>query len=1243
VRKGLPPREQAFGRILGSGPGAVIGSNGKDVDGVTLIDPYRRREGQPTLSAQSDRLAEFGTNVWLVDEIYQQYLADKNSVDPAWWDFFADYSPGESAPAAERTEPLPATEATVVAEASAGRTAEAPTPKAQPAPAQTDGTVLKGAAARVVQNMEASLQVPTATSVRAVPAKLLEDNRTVVNRHLARNRGGKVSFTHLIGYAVVQACKAMPEMNNGFVHDASGKPVLVTPEHVNLGLAIDLQKEDGSRQLVVPSVKGAEAMDFATFWAAYEDIVRRARTNKLTADDFAGTTISLTNPGTIGTVHSVPRLMAGQGAIVGVGAMEYPAEYQGASPDTLARLAVSKVVTLTSTYDHRIIQGAQSGDFLRILSSLLLGEEGFYEQVFYSLRIPYEPVRWVKDIATHEGQIDKPARVIELIHAYRVRGHLMADTDPLNYRSRSHADLDILNHGLTLWDLDREFPTGGFAGKQTMRLRDVLGVLRDSYCRTTGIEYMHIQDPVQRQWIQERVERPHMQIERDEQLRILERLNAAEAFENFLQTKYVGHKRFSLEGGESVIPLLDAILAEAAQDGLDEVAIGMPHRGRLNVLANIVGKSYGQIFREFDGDIDTGTAHGSGDVKYHLGAEGTFKAPDGSSVAVSLASNPSHLEAVDPVLEGIVRAKQDRINRGEHGYSVLPLLMHGDAAFAGQGVVAETLNLSQLSGYRTGGTVHVVVNNQLGFTTGTASARSTVYCTDVARMVQAPIFHVNGDDPEAVVRVARLAFEFRQAFHKDVVIDMICYRRRGHSEVDEPSFTQPLMYDLIDAHRSTRKRYTEALIGRGDITVAEAEEVLRNYQAHLESVFVQTRDSESRPSVEPPMEPAPSEPLDTTVDDEALKRVADAQLAVPDGFTVHPRLLPQLQRRPQMLADGTIDWALGEAFAFGSLLLEGHPVRLAGQDSRRGTFGQRHSVLVDRHTAAEYVPLCHLAPDQAPFWVYDSLLSEFAALGFEYGYAVARPDALVCWEAQFGDFVNGAQSIIDEFVVAAEAKWGQHAALVMLLPHGYEGQGPDHSSARVERFLTLCAEDNITVSAPSTPANYFHLLRAQVKGSIRRPLVVFTPKSMLRLKAAVSAAPDFTERGFRAVIDDGGENARRLVLTSGKVHYDLAAYREKNGASDVALARVEQLYPVPADDLRALFAKHSGVTDVVWCQEEPANQGAWPFMALHLPELLGPGQTLRRVSRKASASPASGSAKVHDVEQATLVAAAFEK
>ncbi|MDQ2796428.1 MAG: multifunctional oxoglutarate decarboxylase/oxoglutarate dehydrogenase thiamine pyrophosphate-binding subunit/dihydrolipoyllysine-residue succinyltransferase subunit, partial [Actinomycetota bacterium] len=669
-------------------------------------------------------------------------------------------------------------------------------------------TPLRGPAARVVTNMESSLSVPTATSVRAVPAKLLIDNRVVINNHLARSRGGKISFTHLIGFALVKALRTTPEMNNGFGHE-NGKPVLVTPQHVNMGLAIDLAKPDGTRALLVPSIKGAERMDFVHFWTAYEDVVRKARSNKLTVEDFQGTTISLTNPGTIGTVHSVPRLMEGQGAIIGVGALEYPAEWQGASSETLNRNAVTKILTLTSTYDHRIIQGAVSGDFLRVVHQLLLGENGFYDEIFESLRIPYEPIRWVQDIsATHDDDINKVARVQELIHAYRVRGHLMADTDPLEYRQRRHPDLDVTTHGLSLWDLDRSFATGGFGGEPFLKLRRILGILRDSYCRTVGIEYMHIQDPEQRAWIQSKVEVPYARPGSDEQMRILRRLNAAEAFETFLQTKFVGQKRFSLEGGESVIALLDRVLCRAASEGLDEVCIGMPHRGRLNVLANIAGKSYGQIFREFEGQQDPKSVQGSGDVKYHLGTEGTFTSEDGSKTNVYLAANPSHLEAVDPVLEGIVRAKQDRLDLAGEAFTVLPVLLHGDAAFAGQGVVAETLNLSQLRGYRTGGTIHVVINNQVGFTTSPSASRSSVYSTDVARMIQAPIFHVNGDDPEACVRVAELAYDFRQTFNKDVVIDLICYRRRGHNEGDDPSMTQPLMYNLIEAKRSVRKLYT---------------------------------------------------------------------------------------------------------------------------------------------------------------------------------------------------------------------------------------------------------------------------------------------------------------------------------------------------------------------------------------------------------------------------------------------------
>jgi 2-oxoglutarate decarboxylase len=1242
--------------------------------------------------------ADFGPNQWLVDELYQRYQADPSSVDRAWWNFFADYHPSpDQAPAASSPAPEPnGSAAAPPAPAPVARIAAPAAPAAAPAPAAPAAPAvpavppapavpavppapavpavpavaapahaaapaaageqvrLRGAAARTVANMAASLAVPTATSVRAIPAKLLSDNRIVINNHLARGRGGKVSFTHLIGYALVRALATVPEMNNAFA-EVDGKPVLVQPAEINLGLAIDIRREDGSRQLLVPSIKSAQNMDFRQFWSAYEEVVRKARAGKLTVDDFAGTTISLTNPGTIGTEHSVPRLMQGQGCIVGVGAMEYPAEYQGAAAETVTRMAISKTVTVTSTYDHRIIQGAQSGEFLRVLHQLLLGEDGFYDEVFQALRIPYEPIRWERDIqAGHEDDVTKASRVQELIHAYRVRGHLMADTDPLEYKQRRHPDLDVNQHGLTLWDLDREFATGGFGGEPRMPLRKILGVLRDSYCRTVGVEYMHIQNPDERAWIQARIERPHGRADKDEQLRILSRLNVAEAFEMFLQTKFVGQRRFSLEGAESLIPLLDAVLTEAAHARLHEAVIGMAHRGRLNVLANIVGKSYGQIFNEFEGNLDPATTHGSGDVKYHLGAEGSYRVGGGGEIPVALVANPSHLEAGDPVMEGVVRAKQDLLDMGDvAGFTVLPVMIHGDAAFAGQGVVAETLELSQLRGYRTGGTVHIVVNNQVGFTTAPESSRSSVYSTDVARMIQAPIFHVNGDDPEAVVRVGHLAFAYRQAFAKDVVIDMVCYRRRGHNEADNPSFTQPLMYDLIDARRSTRKLYTENLIGRGDITLEEAEQALRDYQQELERAFTETRDALSRPAepgtvTRPPVEAAPPdhEAVRTAIPAETIKAIIDTQLDLPQGFTPHPRLLPQIQRRAAMVEADEIDWATGELLAFGSTLIDGHAVRLIGQDSRRGTFGQRHAVLVDRHTGEEFTPLRRFNGPNSKFYIYDSLLSEFAAVGFEYGYSVARPDALTLWEAQFGDFVNGAQTIIDEFISAGEQKWGQRSGVVLLLPHGFEGQGPDHSSARVERFLSLCAQDNMTVAMPSTPASYFHLLRWQALSDRVKPMIVFTPKSMLRLKSATSAVADFTAGSFRPVLSDpalaaGSDPAavRRVILCAGKIYYDLADRRATEGINDVALVRVERLYPLPAAEIAAELSRYPATAQVAWTQEEPANMGAWPTMGLALPQVAR--RPVRPITLPASSAPAAGSAKAHAAEHGGLVAAAL--
>nr|WP_163737498.1 multifunctional oxoglutarate decarboxylase/oxoglutarate dehydrogenase thiamine pyrophosphate-binding subunit/dihydrolipoyllysine-residue succinyltransferase subunit [Mycobacterium gallinarum] len=1237
----------------------------------------------------------FGQNEWLVEEMYRKFREDPSSVDPSWHEFLVDYSPEPTTdsqtgngqrtaapvappepapapppkPAESKAESKPEAKPKEQSSAPKAEAKSEPAPKPKPAPAPAEGSdsqVLRGAAAAVVKNMSASLEVPTATSVRAIPAKLMIDNRIVINNHLKRTRGGKVSFTHLIGYALVQAVKKFPNMNRHFA-EIDGKPNAVTPEHVNLGLAIDLQGKDGNRQLVVAGIKNSENMRFGQFLAAYEDIVRRARDGKLTAEDFGGVTISLTNPGTIGTVHSVPRLMRGQGAIIGVGAMEYPAEFQGASEERINELGVGKLVTFTSTYDHRIIQGAESGDFLRTVHELLLSDD-FFDEIFRELGIPYEPVRWRTD--NPDSIEDKNGRVIELIAAYRNRGHLMADIDPLRLdqtRFRSHPDLDVNSHGLTLWDLDREFKVNGFGGAEHKKLRDVLGLLRDAYCRHVGVEYTHILEPDQQKWLQERIEVKHEKPTVAEQKYILSRMNAAEAFETFLQTKYVGQKRFSLEGAETVIPMMDAAIDQAAEHALDEVVIGMPHRGRLNVLANIVGKPYSQIFSEFEGNLNPSQAHGSGDVKYHLGATGNYIQMFGDNdIQVSLVANPSHLEAVDPVLEGLVRAKQDLLDVGEEvdgskKFSIVPMMLHGDAAFAGQGVVAETLNLALLRGYRTGGTIHIIVNNQIGFTTHPGDSRSSEYCTDVAKMIGAPIFHVNGDDPEACVWVARLAMDFRQQFKKDVVIDMLCYRRRGHNEGDDPSMTQPYMYDVIDTKRGSRKTYTEALIGRGDISMKEAEDALRDYQGQLERVFNEVRELEKHeiaPSASVEADQMVPAGMNTAVDKSLLARIGDAHLALPEGFNVHPRVKPVLEKRREMAYEGKVDWAFAELLALGSFLAEGKTIRLSGQDTRRGTFTQRHSVIIDRSTGQEFTPLQLLtsnldgSPTGGKFMVYDSALSEFAAVGFEYGYSVGNPDALVLWEAQFGDFVNGAQSIIDEFISSGEAKWGQLSDVVLLLPHGHEGQGPDHTSGRIERFLLLWAEGSMTIAMPSTPANYFHLLRRHGLDGIHRPLIVFTPKSMLRNKAAVSDLREFTEMKFRSVIEEptytegtgDREKVKRILLTSGKIYYELVARKNKEERDDVAIVRIEQLAPLPKRRLSQTLDLYPNTEEYFWVQEEPANQGAWPTFGLTLPEVCADRLTgITRISRRAMSAPSSGSSKVHAVEQQEILDEAFAR
>ncbi len=1228
----------------------------------------------------------YGANIAFIEELYEKWRVNPDSVSASWREFFQDYEPpadedpegvGQApSPVPPAPSPVPPAPAPV-APAPAARPVvvppAAPKPAGEAPVVQGTPVALRGAASKIVQNMEASLTVPTATSVRNIPVKVLEENRRVINNHLTLTGQSKASFTHIIAWAIVKAVKEQPRMNAAF-SVIDGTPTRTDRPDINLGIAIDIEKKDGTRSLLVPNIKRAQSMDFAQFLKTYNDIVRKARNNALEISDFEGTTISLTNPGTIGTVASVPRLMPSQGTIIATGQIDYSAEYSASDPSVLADLGISKVMTMTSTYDHRIIQGAESGAFLARVHELLLGADNFFDDLYRDLRIPYEPVRWAKDRARHRATEDetvaREAAVLQMINAYRVRGHLLADLDPLDYKVARHPELDPSYYGLTLWDLDREFVCGGFCGKPVETLRNILDTLRETYCGKIGPEYMHTQETKQKRWLQDRMEplRNKQPLDLSVKRRILMKLNDAEAFERFLHTKYVGHKRFSLEGAETLIPMLDYLFNEATADGVREAVIGMAHRGRLNVLANILGKSYEKIFHEFEGDIDPNSTQGSGDVKYHLGAEGVHQAPGDATMNLTLASNPSHLEAVDPIVEGMARAKQKLAGDVERK-KILPVLLHGDAAFAGQGVVAETLNLSQLPGYRTGGTIHIVINNQIGFTTGPESARSSVYATDVAKMVQAPIFHVNGDDPEACIRAIKLAYDFRQQFHKDVVIDMVCYRRHGHNEGDEPSLTQPKMYKLIKEHRSVRKIYTEQLLRKGDIDPKEAEEWLDQFQAKLQEAFDRTKEADKPHPQRDPLwtdeeitgfqrQPSP----DTSITQEQLDTVGRALTNTPEGFTPHAKLKPVLVKRRAM-AEGRepFDWAFGELMAFGSLMLDGYRVRLSGQDSGRGTFSQRHAILFDSTTGKGYVPLNELATGhvaefdptttteynkaeaEVNFAVYDSLLSEYGVLGFEYGYSVVDPGALVIWEAQFGDFMNGAQIIIDQFLSSAEEKWGQHSGLVMMLPHGYEGQGPEHSSARLERFLTLCAEGNMQVIYPTTPAQHFHALRRQMKNDPRKPLIIMTPKSLLRHPQAVSTLDQLTSGRFEPVLLDqvaDASSVRRVVLTTGKVYYDLKTARDKAGVN-IPLIRLEQLYPFPQPMLADALRAYSNATEIVWVQDEPRNMGAWPFLHERLTNLLGSNQKLHYVGRPIAAAPATGSHHRHEEQQQALVAAAI--
>jgi len=1217
-------------------------------------------------------------NRWLEDELYQQYLYDKKTVDPSWTEIFeADGHTASHRNAAE-TDPS-GNGASSAARGSAPNVppGNRPTGTTEPAASNLPATQralsppltiaegdqlvpLRGPALRIAENMTASLTVPLATSQRSMPVKVIDENRRLINQHRSAAGESKVSYTHLVAWAIVRALEKAPALNQAYSENGA-ESFRLTHDHVNLGIAVDVASKDGSRSLKVPSLKRAEAMNFTQFLAAYDDLVVRARENKLTVPDFEGTTISLTNPGTVGTVGSIPRLMPGQGAIIATGAIDYPPEYRGVPEDVRASMGLSKVMTVTCTYDHRVIQGAESGVFLGRLQGLLEGEDRFYDRIFADLGIPVQPWHWQPDQAAApliNADPMKQAAVARLIQAWRERGHLVSNLDPLGSARPLQPDLEPSTHGLTIWDLDRTFHAGGFG---VLTLRALVDRLRLTYAGTLGAQYMHIDDPEERRWLQERLESSASQWPLDTAVRrrILQNVIEADSFETFLDVRFKGHKRFSIEGGESSIAMIEELIERAGATGVNECVIGMAHRGRLSMLANVVGKSTVQLFSEFEGDIDPDSFQGSGDVKYHLGASGVRRTAGGAEVTVSIAFNPSHLEAVNPVVEGLVRPKQDRL-KDEERARVIPILIHGDAAMSGQGIVAEVLNFSQIAGYDTGGTVHLVIDNQIGFTTNPSAGRSSTYCSDVALMVQAPVFHVNGGDPEACVRATQLAYDYRQRFHRDVALHLVCYRKWGHNEGDDPSYTQPILYRKIREHSPVAESYAAQLQQEGIATEAECAEWRNGQKKRLDDTYQQVQRNKERYELQElsaiPADSIPASHPPRPVGRDVIEKIVERVTVFPADFQLHPKLAGFIQKRreaidPAKAGLATIDWALAETLAFGSLVLEGTPVRLSGQDSGRGTFSQRHCEYHDSENDRVYVPLQHLSPEQERFEVYNSPLSEYAVMGFEFGYSVADPLTLVMWEAQFGDFVNGGQIIIDQFIAAAESKWSQPSGLVLLLPHGQEGQGPEHSSGRMERFLTLCAEGNMQVANCSTPAQYFHLLRRQMHGGpdrrgVRKPLIVMTPKSLLRHPKAVSSIEDLTNGVFQTVLNDAtitdANAVRRILVCSGKIYYELLAARDERRAADTAIVRIEQIYPFPETGFAETLRQYHAARQVLWVQEEPRNMGAWAFVREWMqPMLDAQGREIGYAGRPESASPAPGSLKRHQEEQALLIGEAF--
>ncbi len=1162
----------------------------------------------------------------------------------------------------------------VLAQAStAKRRAPAAAPQANvaPIPAGARVTQLKGPAATLAAYMEQSLTIPTATSFRTLGVDVLDARRAELNAAIkAAGRPEKISFTHLIAYALVRAAEEMPAIAASFRRDENGAPQRIEAG-VHLGLAVDTERKDGTRFLVVPVIKGAGALDFAHFRAAYEELVGKARDNKLTADDLQGATLTLTNPGGLGTVASVPRLTAG-GAIVATGAIGYPPGFASADAQALRSLGVSKVMQVTSTYDHRVVQGAQSGEYLRRVDELLQGRAEFYEQVFTSLGLEAAPSPQLDGAAA--APVSRPAAAafaapadeilravgagMALVSAYRTHGHLAANLDPLGSHAPSDSKLDPATYGLTP-ALQSAIPASVLdvkVGGKT--LADVLPKLRDIYSSTIAYEVEHISNTEQRRWLREYIEtgKHNVSLSRERQIDVLQRLTRVEAFERYLRKAFLGQKTFSVEGLDVMIPMLEEVLRMLIADGTPNAVIGMAHRGRLNVIAHVVNAPYGEILEEFEAAHRRGETGGdddvTGDVKYHHGATGVYSAPNGKSIAVTLAHNPSHLEAVDPVVEGQTRALQtDRARSvpSVDARKAAPILIHGDAAFTGQGIISEVFNLQSLPGYATGGTLHLIANNQVGFTTDVRDSRSTRYASDLAKGFDVPIVHVNADDVEACIAAVHLAVDFRRRFDRDVLIDLVGYRRSGHNEQDEPAYTQPLMYDKIKAHPTARELFANKLVAQGVVTADQANAMVEQAAARLQEEYKRVKSQRGSGMLEKiALAPAPPAVALAPIDKARLLAWSEGLVGVPDGFTVNRKLVTQFDRRKATIVEkNLVDWGMAEGLAFASLLASGVPVRLTGQDTERGTFSHRHAVLHDPSSNATYVPLQHVDGARASFEIFNSPLSEYACVGFEYGYAAEVPAALVLWEAQFGDFVNGAQIVIDQFIAAGQAKWGQTSRLTLLLPHGYEGQGPEHSSARLERFLQLAAEGNLRVAYPSTAGNYFHLLRLQAGMPNPVPLVVMTPKSLLRLEIASGNLDDMATGSFKPIVDDPrplDKNAiERILLCTGKIYYDLIASERYAALQKTAIVRIELLSPMPGEAINAVLDTYPNAKRLVWVQEEPKNMGARAYVRRRLIERMRRPLDIDYIGRSYRASPSEGYPGAHAVEQERVIEAALNE